>query len=178
MEDFMKPIREELTNFENCLRNDIEEFNLKLNLTRKNFLDFIERQIEYLIKIQNEYNDQFNYLEEENLKTNHDNQQEFDRLCLSINKNDYHPKIVFRLLEDFKQKFPLRPKLLKSIPEYHFKDIQIDDFILKQHSSKSSPTNDSSFSSNDVSHLVDDTPLLPRPTTSKTLSHHKQFASQ
>jgi hypothetical protein len=171
MEDFLKPIREELRNFENCLQNDIEEFNLKLNLTRKNFLDFIKQQIEYLIKIQNEYNDQLNYLEEENLKTTIDNQQEFDRLCLSINRNAHHPKIVSQLLEDFKQKFPLRPKLLKSIPEYDFKDIQIDNFILKQHSSKSIPIDHSSLSSNDIFHLIDG------PTT-MALSNHKQFALQ
>jgi hypothetical protein len=40
--------------------------------------------------------------------------------------------IVSKLLEDFKEKFPLRPTMLKSIPEYRFRDNQIHDFIVKQ----------------------------------------------
>jgi hypothetical protein len=182
MGDFMKPIREELRKFENSLQDDFHEFNSKLNLTRQSFSDYIDQQIQYLINIKNEYNDEFNYLEKENEKTCNDNQQEFNKLCLSINKNDHDHIIVSKLLEDFKRKFPLRPTMLKSIPEYHFKDIQIDDFIIKQNSydNSSSPIINKPLliqhneSSNHSFIPIDDKQI----TTSMGSSYHKQLASQ
>lgn len=192
MGDFMKQIREELRKFQYSLENDIDEFNLKLNLSREDFSNYIDQQIEYLIKKRNEYNDELNYLDEENTKTCKDNQQEFDKLCLAINKNDHDRIIVSKLFEEFKQKFPMRPKMLKSIPQYHFKDIQIDDFIIKQNSSISPTTNENlstsvinkpfksyehSFIPIDTS-TVDDTQSSTLPTTSIGSSYHKKFASQ
>jgi hypothetical protein len=183
MRDFMKPIREELRKFENYLQDDVDEFNSKLNLTRKNFSNYIDQQIEYLINIKNEYNDEFNYLEKENEKTCNDNQQKFNKLCLLINQNDNDPTIVSKLLEDFKQTFPMRPKMSKSIPEYYFKNIQIDDLIIKQNCSttSSSPLLNKRLitePSNDSFIPIDDTKMPSLPTTSIGYSYHKQLASQ
>ncbi|CAF3707682.1 unnamed protein product [Rotaria sp. Silwood1] len=189
MADFMKSIREELRKYENYLENDINEFNSKLNLTQKNLFDFIDQQIEYLKDIKNQYDDELNYLNKENIRTCVDNQQEFKKLCLSINKNDHNPTIVSKLIEDFKQKFPMRPKMLQSIPKYNFKNIQIDDFITKQNFSIS-PINDNSLSSSVINksiltessdHLsipIDDTQISSLLTTSIGFSYHKQLASQ
>ncbi|CAF1482223.1 unnamed protein product [Rotaria sordida] len=66
MEDFIESIHEELIKYDNYLQNDLNEFNEKLNLTRKNLFNYIDRQIELLKKIKEEYKREFNYLDEEN----------------------------------------------------------------------------------------------------------------
>jgi hypothetical protein len=182
MGDLLESIREELRIFENDLQNDLEQFNSKLNLTRKHLFNYIDQQIEYLNNIKNEFNDEFNYLEEENMKTCFDNQQEFQKLCLTINKNDHDQNFVSKIFKQFKQTFSLRPKMLKSIPEYHFKDIQIDHFIIKQNS----PTIDNNNSSSPIINghmnsfipIDDDKQISSLPTTSIGSSYHKQLASQ
>jgi hypothetical protein len=182
MADLMESIREELRTFENDLKNDLDQFNLKLNLTRKHLFDHINQQIEYLNNIKNEFNDEFNYLDQENMKTCQNNEQEFNKLCVTINKNDHDQIFVSKLFKQFKQKFPLRPKMLKSIPEYNFKDIQIDDFIIKQNS----PTIDNNNSSSPVINkannsfipIDDDTQISSLSTNSIGSSYHKQLASQ
>ncbi len=40
-------------------------------------MDFINQQIEYFTKIKNEYNDEFSYLQKENIKTCDDNQENY-----------------------------------------------------------------------------------------------------
>jgi hypothetical protein len=178
----MESIREELRTFENDLKNDLDQFNLKLNLTRKHLFDHINQQIEYLNNIKNEFNDEFNYLEEENTKTCQNNEQEFNKLCLSINKNDHDQSFVSKLFEKFKQNFPLRPKMLKSIPKYNFKDIQINDFIIKQNSPRIDNNNSSSPVINKDNHsfipIDDDKQISSLPTTSIGSSYHKQLASR
>jgi len=91
--------------------------------------------------------------------------------------------IVSKLLEDFKEKFLLRPTMLKSILEYRFKDTQIDDFIIKQilnnrWQSSSSVMNKPVLTqyneSSDNSFIpIDNTQI----TTSMGFSYHKQLAS-
>jgi hypothetical protein len=197
MEDFMTPIREDLRKYKNFLQNDNEEFIKKLNLTRKHLFDYLDQHIEYLINIKKEFNEDFNYLDEENKKTCENNQQQLDRLCLAVNQN-YHNSIrAFKLLEEFKQKFPLRPTMLKYIPEYDCKDININDFITKQEIKENSSTvnhhsssplmkeqlltnhNESSDHHNrsppDRSFIPIDNSI---PTGSIGSSHHKQFASE
>jgi hypothetical protein len=188
MGDLIESIREELRIFENHLQNDLEEFHSKLNLTRKNFFDYINQQIEYLKRIKNDYNDEFNYLEEENIKTCQNNQKEFEKLCLSIKINDHDQIFVSKLFKQFKENFSMRPKMLKSIPQYHFKDIEINDLIFKQNSpridqnSSSSPLinisslDEHSQSSNESFIPITDTTTLP--TTSMGNSYRKQLASQ
>jgi hypothetical protein len=192
MEDFMEKTREELREYENHLQNDIDEFNSKLNLTRNDLFNYIDQQIEYLNRKRNEFNDQFNYLERENKKTCQDNQLAFNKLCLVINQNDQNPNIVSKYFEDFKRKFPMRPRMFKSIPQYHFKNIEIDDLIQKQNLSKSpivnhhssSPVTSKSSSDehNELSNHsftpIDDIRISPLPTTSMGSSYRKQLASQ
>ena len=138
MEDKMISIRQDLRKFRNELENDFEEFQSKLNLTRKHVGYFIDQQIEYLKRFENEINEDLNYLERQNEKTCEDNKYEFDRLCLTINQNDQNLTLVQQLLTDFQTKFHLRPKMIQSIPQFQFKDIHIDDFIIKQSDSNSS----------------------------------------
>ena len=138
MEDKMISIRQDLRKFRNELENDFEEFQSKLNLTRKHVGYFIDQQIEYLKRFENEINEDLNYLERQNEKTCEDNKYEFDRLCLAINQNDQNLTLVQQLLTDFQTKFHLRPKMIQSIPQFQFKDIHIDDFIIKQSDSNSS----------------------------------------
>ncbi|CAF3629022.1 unnamed protein product [Rotaria sordida] len=151
----MTTIRAELRKLETILNDDIEEFNRKLNSTREDICNYIQRQIQHLLNVEKEYKQQFNYLDEENQKTCQDNRQQFDKLCLSINQNDNNPIIIQKLLKDFQQTFPMRPTMLKSIPEYSFKEIHVNNFILKQKTNKNKfedkiltlPTNDhNSFS--------------------------------
>jgi hypothetical protein len=190
MEDLMKPIRQELRKFENCLENDINEFNFELNLSRKNLFDYIDQQIEYLINKKKEYEDEFNYLHQENLKTCANNQLEFDKLCLSINQNDHDQIIVYKLFQQFKQTFPIRPKMLKSIPQYNLKHIHINDLIKRLSTidnSSSSPViekslltrNNQSESNNSFIPInIDDTQISSLATTSIGCSYHQQLASQ
>ena len=128
----MQTVRQQLRQFQNSLENDFEEFQSKLNLSRKNLSFFIDQQIEYLKRFENEINEDLNYLERQNEKTCEDNKYEFDRLCLAINQNDQNLTLVQQLLTDFQTKFHLRPKMIQSIPQFQFKDIHIDDFIIKQ----------------------------------------------
>ncbi|CAF4087345.1 unnamed protein product, partial [Rotaria magnacalcarata] len=132
MQDFMTEIRRQLKNYETILNDDVEEFDIKLNATRDNLSNYIQRQIQYLTNVEQQYQQEFNYLDEENKKTTKINRQQFDKLCLSINQHDDNSKIVTKLFEDFQKTFPLRPIMLKSIPEYEYKDIQINDFIEQQ----------------------------------------------
>ncbi len=186
MGDLIESIREELRIFENHLQNDLEEFHSKLNLTRKNFFDYINQQIEYLKRIKNDYNDEFNYLEEENIKTCQNNQKEFEKLCLSIKINDHDQIFVSKLFKQFKENFSMRPKMLKSIPQFHFKDISIDDFIIKEDCSITSTIDNNNSSSPIVNKTeynqsflpIDDTQISSLPTTSIGHSYHKQLASQ
>ena len=96
------------------------------------------------------------------------------KLCLTINQNDDNPTIISKFLDEFKQKFPMRPKMLKNIPEYICKDINIKDFIIKQE------INQNGFEENlsEVNHHS----FIPidnsQPTGSIGSSHHKQFALQ
>jgi len=182
MEDLTESIRKELRTFENYLQNDLQEFNSKLSLTRKHLFDYIDQQIEYLNNIKNEFNNEFNYLEEENMKTCQNNQQEFQKLCLTINKNDHHQSFVSKVFKQFKEKFSLRPTMLKSIPEYHFKDIQINDFIIKENSPRIDKNNSSSPVINEhINSFIpidNDKQISPLSTTSIGSSYHKQLASQ
>ncbi|CAF2890865.1 unnamed protein product [Rotaria sp. Silwood2] len=132
MEDFIITARAELRKLNTFLTYDIEEFNRKLNSTREHFCNYIQRQIQNLLNVEKEYKQEFDYLDEENKKTCENNRQQFNKLCISINQNDNNPIIVKELLKDFQGKFPLRPLMLKSIPEYYFKDIDINDLIRKQ----------------------------------------------
>ncbi|CAF3303861.1 unnamed protein product [Rotaria socialis] len=132
MQDFMTEIRRQLRNYETILNDDVKEFDIKLNAIRDNLSNYIQRQIQYLANVEQQYQQEFNYLDEENKKTSKINRQQFDKLCLSINQYDDNSKIVTKLLENFQKTFPLRPIMLKSIPEYEYKDIQINDFIKKQ----------------------------------------------
>ncbi len=184
----MKSIRDELRKYGNYLENDIEEFNKKLNSTRKYLSDYLDQQIESLINLNNEYNDYFNYLDQENKNTCANNQTQFDRLCLLINRNDNDPVRVSQLLNQFKQNFPLRPKMLESIPKYVCKDFDIKDFITKQEinqngieqttiHSEQILTKQPQFS---VHHNQSSFIPIPnlQPVSSIGSSHHKQFASQ
>jgi hypothetical protein len=173
MEDLLKSIREELTQCEVILNNDINEFTDKINLTRKNVSDYLDRQIEYLINSKKLFNEEFDYLEKENTTTCQINQQTFEKLCLSINQNDRDITIVSQLFEKFKQTFPIRPKMLKNIPEYHFQDIQIDDYIQKQKTQII--FNDENKSSDHSFIPIDD---VQPAEGSIGFSHHKQFAQE
>ncbi|CAF1247521.1 unnamed protein product [Rotaria sp. Silwood1] len=132
MEDFITTARTELRKLDIILNNDIEEFNTKLNSTREDVHNHIQRQIQYLLNFEKEYEQECDYLDEENKKTCQNNRQQFDKLCISINQNDNNPIIVQKLLHDFQQTFPMRPLMLKYIPEYYFKEIHINDFIQKR----------------------------------------------
>ncbi|CAF4120631.1 unnamed protein product [Adineta steineri] len=169
MGDFIKPIREQLKLYDNDLNNDIEEFNKKLNITRTNLFDYIDRQIELLNNIKQKYADEFNYLERENNKTCEINRHEFDKFCLLINQNDENPIKATNVLENIKKVFPFRPNMLKNIPEYFFQDISIDDCIKKKES---------------LSPIVSDNKFIPIndniqiPASSIGHSYHKQIAEQ
>lgn len=132
MVDFMTSIREKLRKYETTLNNDIDEFDKKLNTSRDDLFNYIERQIQCLRNVKRDYEKEFNYLHEENKKTSNENRMQFDNFCLLINQNDNYPARVENLLEDFERKFSLRPLMLKSIPEYYFKNIHIKDFIKDQ----------------------------------------------
>src|SRR5262249_53942321 len=129
-----------------------------------------------LINIKKKYDEEFNYLKEETRKTYADNQREFQKLCLSINKNDHNPRIVSKLFEEFKQKFPMRPNMLKSIPEYCFKDIHINDFIIKLNQFEENLTINSISNEHNNSFIpINNTQISSLSTNS---SYHKQLASQ
>ena len=83
MVDFLKPIREELRKYETSLENDNIEFNKKLNLTRDNLFIYIDQQIEYLNNIKKDFDEEFNYLDEENKKTCEINEQQFKKIMFN-----------------------------------------------------------------------------------------------
>ena len=195
MKDFIETTQEKLQKYEDALQNDVQEFNSKLDLTRKQFSHYIDRQIQYLTEIKQQYYEEFDYLQRENNKTSQDNQKQFNKFCLLINQNDNRPIIVSKLFQEFKEKFPMRPSMLKSIPQYHFKDIQIDHLIIKENSpmslisennssSSSSPLIDKSLSNEDnqfstiKKSTIIHTETPPFSTISIGFSSHQKFASE
>ncbi|CAF4964584.1 unnamed protein product [Rotaria sp. Silwood1] len=160
MGDFMIQIREELKNYEKILHNDLEECHRKLNTTRRDLFNYIQRQIKHLNNVLEEYKQELDYLDQENEKTCDDNLQKFHKLCLSINQNDKNQAIAKKLLQNFQSTFTMRPNMLKYIPEYYFRDIHIENFIKKRTSNESlltlPNTNYNSFSTIRNGHLSTD----------------------
>jgi len=135
MEYSILNIRDQLRIYDIELKDDKKKFNEKLNLTRQNLFDYINRLIEQLNEIKREYELEFNYLENENNKTCHDNQQRFQDLQLFVDKYQNQQEKLGKYFNQFKETFPMRPNMFKNIPEFHLEDIHFDSLIRKSNQS-------------------------------------------
>ncbi|CAF1222207.1 unnamed protein product [Adineta steineri] len=129
MECSVLDIDTQLQIYETELNNDYISFNDKLNLTRTDFFDNIHRLIKQLNDMKKEYEDKFRYLEHENKKTCDENQQQFNNLNYFLKTSENNQENILRKFNEFKGTFPMRPNMLKNIPEFNFQDMQIDYFI-------------------------------------------------
>ena len=107
--------------FDDQLRKDEEEFEKEFHSSRSTLMTFLDRSIDDLRRLKEEYQREFAYLHEENRRTCEDNRLQLQRL---EQRNES--------IEEFRTNFPLRPRMLTNLPRFDLQSIPLDSFIKRE----------------------------------------------
>lgn len=149
-------IREELRRLGGILEKDEDEFEEKWTNSRRAVFDHLDEYLQQLMRMKTSLEEDFDYRRKENQRTCDDNQREFAELCKKINRAD-EEQVKRQLLNEFQQRFDMRPRMIKDIPQFDLQLIDLDPLIQRRH-----PT------------IIEDDP----PQTSLGHSLHQHFAQQ